>query len=146
MRNADEDNPVEGGRGDADAPSPSWRHGPGPELMGASTLIGNHVHNLAGQHIGEIREIMLDTGTGGVGYVVMSFGGFMTLGEKLFALPGGSLQLDTAFKRLTLDVDLPRLERAPGFDKNHWPDKANPGWTCDIRSWSGSARRSHAEV
>ena len=61
--------------------------GPGPELMGADTLIGDHVHNLQNEHLGEIKEFMLDMRTGQVAYAVMSSGGVFTIGQKLFAVP-----------------------------------------------------------
>ena len=120
-----------------DGTGPSVRHGPGPDLMGANTLIGNEVFNLQGQNIGDVKEIMLDMRSGQVGYAVMSFGGFMSLGEKLFAVPWASLKLDTENKRFTLDVGLPRLEVAPGFDKNHWPDMADASWAKEIHAYYG---------
>ena len=129
-----------------DGTGPSVRHGPGPELMGANTLIGNEVFNLRGQHIGAVKEIMLDMRSGQVGYAVMSFGGFMTLGEKLFAVPWASLKLDTENKRFTLDVGLPRLEIAPGFDKNHWPDMADAGWAKDIHAYYGITPYSDGKI
>jgi len=123
--------------GATDGPGPSMRHGPGPELMGANTLVGNDVFNLQGEDIGDIKEIMLDMRTGRVGYAVLSFGGFMTVGEKLFAVPWDALTLDTENKRFTLDVDLARLETAPGFDKNQWPNMADPTWASDIHRYYG---------
>src|ERR1700744_3600262 len=61
--------------------------GPGPGLMGAHTLVGDHVHNLKNEHLGTIKEIMLDMRTGQVAYAVMASGGVLTIGEKLFAIP-----------------------------------------------------------
>src|SRR5450759_3297352 len=59
------------------------RQGPGPELMGANTLMGNDVYNLKNEDLGDIKEIMLDMRTGRVSYAVLSFGGFLGMGEKL---------------------------------------------------------------
>ena len=56
--------------------------GPGPGLMGADTLIGNDVVNHKGDDLGEIKEIMLDMRSGKVGYAVLSFGGFLGMGER----------------------------------------------------------------
>ncbi|MEO6625392.1 MAG: PRC-barrel domain-containing protein [Burkholderiaceae bacterium] len=127
-------------------PGPAVRRGPGPELMGANTLIGNDVFNLQGQQIGDIKEIMLDMRNGQVGYAVMSFGGFMTLGEKLFAVPWGSLKLDAEHKRFTLDVDLERLEIAPGFDKDNWPDMVDATWAKDIHAYYGITPYSDGKI
>ena len=109
--------------------------GPGPELMGADTLIGNHVHNLKDEHLGEIKEIMLDMRSGKVAYAVMSHGGVFSIGEKLFAVPWAALTLDTVNKRFTLNIDKERIESAPGFDADHWPNMANPAWASEIHRY-----------
>lgn len=111
--------------------------GPGPALMGASTLIGNAVCNADGDDVGTIKEIMLDTRVGRVRYAVLSFGGFLGMGEKLFAVPWETLQLDTMNERFTLHVDPERLKRAPGFDKNQWPNMADPEWREGIHAYYG---------
>ena len=95
--------------------------GPGPKVMGASTLIGDKVVNLKGEDLGKIEEFMIDTDTGHVSYAVLSFGGFLGMGDKLFAIPFQSLRLDTEHKRYVLDVDKDRLKNAPGFGKDNWP-------------------------
>ena len=79
--------------------------GPGPQLMGADTLIGNDVYNQNDEDLGDIKEIMLDTNTGKVSYAVLSYGGFLGMGEKLFAVPWEALKLDTENKRFVLNVD-----------------------------------------
>ncbi|MES3024960.1 MAG: PRC-barrel domain-containing protein [Pseudomonadota bacterium] len=112
--------------------------GPGPELMGANTLIGNHVHNLRNDHLGEIKEIMLDMRTGKVAYAVMSFGGVLTIGEKLFAVPWSALTLDTVNKRFTLNLEKEKIENAPGFDTDAWPDMADQQWASQIHGYYGT--------
>jgi sporulation protein YlmC with PRC-barrel domain len=109
--------------------------GPGPELMGANTLIGDHVHNLKNEHLGEIKEIMLDMRTGKIAYAVMAHGGVFTLGEKLFAVPWEALTLDTVNKRFTLNVDKQRIDNAPGFDSDNWPDMADQSWQTEIHGY-----------
>ncbi|CAH1072441.1 PRC-barrel domain-containing protein [Candidatus Nitrotoga sp. 1052] len=105
--------------------------GPGPQLMGADTLIGNDVYNQADEDLGDIKEIMLDMESGKIAYAVLSYGGVLGIGEKLFAVPWGALTLDTKNKRFILNVEKDRLENAPGFDKDKWPDKAHPSWTYE---------------
>ncbi len=112
-------------------------NGPGPALMGAGTLMGNDVYNLQGDDLGDIKEIMLDMQTGRVTYAVLSYGGFLSLGEKLFAVPWSALTLDTANKRFTLNVVKDRLEQAPGFDKDKWPNMADATWAKDIHAYYG---------
>jgi sporulation protein YlmC with PRC-barrel domain len=112
--------------------------GPGPELMGADTLIGDHVHNLKDEHLGDIKEIMLDMRTGRVAYAVLARGGVFTIGEKLYAVPWEALTLDTANHRMTLNVDKERLENAPGFDPDDWPNMSNQEWATQIHTYYGS--------
>ncbi|CAM3859867.1 PRC-barrel domain-containing protein [Polaromonas hydrogenivorans] len=114
------------------------RQGPGPELMGANTLIGNDVYNLKNEDLGDIKEIMLDMRTGRVSYAVLSFGGFLGMGEKLFAVPWNALTLDTQNKRFTLNVEKDRLESAPGFDQDSWPNMADPSWAKSIHDYYGT--------
>ncbi|MDO9088619.1 MAG: PRC-barrel domain-containing protein [Burkholderiaceae bacterium] len=117
---------------------PDTRHGPGPHLMGAETLVGNDVYNKEGDDLGDIKEIMLDMRSGRVSYAVLSFGGFLGMGEKLFAVPWDVLKLDTVNKRFTLNVNKERLESAPGFDKSHWPDMADAAWEKGIHAYYGT--------
>jgi sporulation protein YlmC with PRC-barrel domain len=111
--------------------------GPGPGLMGAETLLGNDVYNKKDEDLGDIKEIMLDMETGRISYAVLSFGGFLGLGEKLFAVPWGALTLDTEQKRFVLDVARESLDGAPGFNKNDWPDMADPIWQKNIHAYYG---------
>jgi len=112
--------------------------GPGPSLMGADTLLGEKVVNAYDVDLGEIKEIMLDMQTGQVAYAVLAFGGFMGMGEKLFAVPWQALHLDTANKRFVLDVDKDRLKTAPGFNKDAWPDMADMQWANSIHAFYGT--------
>ena len=111
--------------------------GPGPHLMGANTLNGNDVYNHKDEDLGDIKEIMLDMRSGKVAYGVLSFGGILGLGEKLFAVPWAALTLDTKNKRFVLKVDKDTLKDAPGFDKNNWPNMADASWTKKIHSYYG---------
>ena len=112
--------------------------GPGPALMGADTLIGDDVVNAAQEDLGDIKEIMLDMRSGQVAYAVLSFGGFLGMGEKLFAVPWQALQLDTVNKRFVLNVAKDQLKNAPGFDKDSWPDMSDPTWATEIHNFYGT--------
>jgi sporulation protein YlmC with PRC-barrel domain len=113
-------------------------NGPGPKLMGADTLIGNEVCNLENQNIGDIKEIMLDVASGNIEYAVLSFGSFLGMGEKLFAVPWGALKLDTENKRFLLNINKDRLKNAPGFDKDDWPNLADKTLVHDLHSYYGT--------
>ena len=112
--------------------------GPGPRLMGADTLIGEDVYNRQDEDLGDIKEIMLDIRSGQVAYAVLSFGGWLGMGDKLFAVPWQALQLDTVNKRFLLDVSKEHLKNAPGFDKDDWPDMASTEFNSELHSFYGT--------
>lgn len=112
--------------------------GPGPALMGADTLLGNDVYNTEGEDLGDIKELMVDMASGKVEYAVLSFGGVLGMGEKLFAVPWSALALDTANKRFTLDVVKESLQDAPGFDKDRWPSMADRTWASGVHEFYGT--------
>lgn len=117
--------------------------GPGPALMGADTLIGDSVVNGADEDLGDIKEIMLDMQTGQVAYAVLSFGGFLGMGEKLFAVPWQALHLDTVNQRFVLNIDRDRLQNAPGFNPDAWPDMSDISWANQIHTFYGTDPSRH---
>lgn len=115
--------------------TPRSTDGPGPRLMLSSTLEGNDVMNRAGEKLGTVDEIMLDVPMGRIAYAVLSSGGFLGVGDRLFAIPWGALTLDTDNKCFILDVSKERLEQAPGFDKDHWPSLADQSWGANVHKY-----------
>ncbi len=111
--------------------------GPGPSLMGADTLIGNDVYNTADESLGTIKELMIEMSTGNIGYAVLSYGGFLGMGDRLFAVPWQALKLDTQNKRFTLNANKDQLKNAPGFDKDHWPAMADSSWASGVHKFYG---------
>ena len=109
--------------------------GPGPQVMAADTLQGDNVKNDAGEDLGEITDIMIDVPTGRVAYAVMSVGGFLGIGDKLFAIPWSAMQLDPDNKCFRMNIAKERFEQAPGFDKDHWPTMADQRWAEDVHSF-----------
>jgi len=101
-------------------------------VLAASTITGDRVRNGKGEHLGKIEDIMLDVPTGRIAYAVLSFGGFMGIGDKLFAVPWSALRIDTGEHEFVLDVDKSTLESAPGFDKSDWPDMAQPDFADPV--------------
>jgi sporulation protein YlmC with PRC-barrel domain len=104
-------------------------------LLSASTITGDEVYNLKDEALGTIEDIMLDTQNGEIRYAVLSCGGFLGMGDRLFAIPWSALTLDSANKRFTLDVDKKRLEDAPGFAKENWPSWSDPSWSNSVDSY-----------
>ncbi len=98
---------------------------PARNTLSASTLIGDAVRNREGEDLGKIEDFMMDLETGRVAYAVLSFGGFLGVGNKLFAVPWTAFTIDAIHHAFVLDVSKERLKEAPGFDKDHWPDVAD---------------------
>ena len=92
------------------------------KYLTATSIIGDKVYNPEGENMGKIEDIMIDINKGKIEYVVIEFGGFLTIGEKYFAIPFRLLQVDTANKAFIFNQPKEMLEKAPGFDMNHWPE------------------------
>lgn len=107
----------------------------GSRVLSASTLSGDDVYDPRGEKLGSIKELMLDIENGKVCYAVLSFGGFLSLGEKLFAVPWRALKVDTENKRFIMDTTEERMKNAPGFDSDHWPNMADTSWEKSIYSY-----------
>jgi len=97
-------------------------------ILSATSLAGDKVTNADGEDLGKVEELMIDLESGRLAYAVLSFGaGFLHSG-KLFAIPWASLAVDQKNKQLILNVTREMLETAEGFDKDHWPDMADPAF------------------
>jgi sporulation protein YlmC with PRC-barrel domain len=98
-------------------------------LAAASTLLGRRVLKAAaGEELGNIEEIILNILSGRVEYAVLSFTGFPGIGNKRFPVPWNALRIDPGEPDFILDVDRKTLEGAPHFDKDNWPDMADPAF------------------
>ena len=108
-----------------------------PRVLSAETLENEKVVNTAGESLGRMEDYMIDLNNGRIAYCVLSFGGFLGMGDKLFAIPCQALTLDTETKCFILNIDKERLKNAPGFDKDNWPDTTNPEWGTRIYNYYG---------
>lgn len=104
-------------------------------LLSAESITGDEVCNMQDEKLGKIQNIMLDMAEGKIRYVVLSAGGFLGMGDRLFAVPWQALTLDRENQRFMLDVDAERLKNAPGFDKDQWPDMADASWNSSVASY-----------
>jgi len=104
--------------------------------LGASTLTHDRVVNLSGEVIGRVEELMIDVITGRIAYAVLSFGGILGFGGKLFAMPWSAITVDEARQRFLVNVTKDHLEKMPGFDKDHWPDLSDLDYANGVyRQW-----------
>lgn len=114
------------------------------EPMRVSEIIGANVENTAGESLGAIEDIVLDPKQGKVRYAAVSMGGFLGLGEKLFAVPWSAMQCKTEDGEhvIVLDVDKERMANAQGFDADRWPNMADEAWQVENDRYYGP--RDHA--
>ncbi len=96
-----------------------------PITLSSSSIENSEVYNLRDENLGNIKDLMIDLNSGRIAYAVLSFGGFLGLGDKLFAVPWDAIQIDADDEKFLLDVTKERLEEAPGFDKDNWPMSAD---------------------
>jgi sporulation protein YlmC with PRC-barrel domain len=97
-----------------------------PNVLSSSSICSDHVKNAAGEDLGKIEDLMIDLHSGRIAYAVLSFGGFLKMGNKLFAIPWEALKVDPINKVFILHLDKSQLENATGFDKDNWPNMADP--------------------
>lgn len=115
-------------------------------ILSAGSLKGTSIVNPTNEDLGSVKELMLDVGQGRIAYAVVSFGGILGIGDKLFAVPWGSFTLDTEQERLVLDMPREKLENAEGFDKDNWPDASDLTFLQSIYEYYGHEPYWDAEV
>jgi sporulation protein YlmC with PRC-barrel domain len=106
-------------------------------ILKASEIIGYSVKNPEGEELGQIEDVVIDPADGRVAYAVLSFGGFLGMGDKLFATPWEALTSVPEQQAFSLDANQEKLKNAPGFDKNNWPDMANREWGMTVHEYYG---------
>lgn len=109
------------------------------KLLSADSLMKDEVESRDGEHLGKILVLMIDMERGCIAYAVLSFGGLLGIGDKLFAAPWEAFRLQG--HTLILNVDKDTLKRAPGFDKDYWPDIGDSAWAAPQRSGIGAWSR-----
>jgi hypothetical protein len=91
-------------------------------LISSEKVDGTSVYNRAGDSLGTVHHVMIDKYTGQVAYAVMSFGGFLGIGESYHPLPWKTLTYDTRLGGYVIDIDRTRLEGAPSYTARQLPD------------------------
>lgn len=103
--------------------------------LSASSLKGTKIRNASDEDLGDIEDLMINTADGSVEYAVVSFGGFLGMGDKLFAVPLQAFKVDTDNEKLILNETKDRLKSAPGFDKDNWPSHADSKWSSQVHTF-----------
>lgn len=102
-----------------------------PDLR-ATELIGTAVKSAQGENVGSIEDLIVDPVSQRVQYAVLSFGGFLGIGDKLFAFPVNSFAAGNKENELVLNVEKEKLKDSPGFDRNNWPDLNDNRYRGDV--------------
>jgi hypothetical protein len=91
------------------------------ELIASNKVEGTAVYNRQGESLGTVYNFMVNKRSGQVEYAVMSFGGFLGIGESYHPLPWGALTYDTGQGGYVVDLDKSRLENAPSYRSGEEP-------------------------
>lgn len=109
----------------------------GGTLIAASKVNGTNVYNTAGEKLGSVYDVMIDKRTGKTTYAIMSFGGFLGIGDKYHPLPWQSLTYDEVRGGYVVNIDRFRLEAAPVYaagDSDRWED---PEYGREVNDYYG---------
>jgi sporulation protein YlmC with PRC-barrel domain len=106
-------------------------------LLTATSIIGDKVVSPEGENLGSIKDIMIDIQFGKIEYVVIELGGFLGIREKFFAIPFSHLKLDSKNEQFVLNHPKEIIEKAPGFDKDHWPETNTQMFESSGTYWGG---------
>lgn len=112
-------------------------------LITASKVEGTSVYNRRGESLGSIYDVMIDKRSGKVAYAVMSFGGFLGMGESYHPLPWEVLDYDEGQGGYVVDLDKERLQNAPSYGANNAPDWSNRDYGRQIDDYYGVPPRGY---
>jgi len=104
-------------------------------VVKSAEVIGVGVENPQSEKLGKIEELVIDKLNGNVRYAVLSFGGMLGLGEKLFAIPWRAFRYNEGRDCFIMDIPKDKLKNAEGFNKDNWPDMADETWNNKIHTY-----------
>jgi sporulation protein YlmC with PRC-barrel domain len=105
------------------------------QLYQVNDLDGAKIRNAKGEDLGDVKEMVVDVNDGSIRYAVVSYGGFLDIGDKLFAVPLRAMSLkhnEDGDAFFVVDIDQQRLEKAQGFDDDNWPNFADPKFASAV--------------
>jgi len=112
-----------------------------------SQLMGMNIQNDKGENVGEINDIVLNAHSGQIQYAAVTYGGFLGVGNKMFAVPFDAFKVqqnpdDREGHILVLNVTQEQLDGAKGFDEDSWPNFADESFVQDLNNRYGVKRRA----
>jgi hypothetical protein len=106
-------------------------------LIAGDKVSGTSVYTKAGEDIGQIHDVMIDKKTGKVAYAVMSFGGFLGIGEDYHPLPWSLLKYDTAQGGYVVDISKSQLEGSPSYPEGVEPKWGDRNYESELHGYYG---------
>jgi sporulation protein YlmC with PRC-barrel domain len=106
----------------------------------ATGVMNNRVRNSAGEDLGKIEDLVIDPRSGNIDYAILSFGGVLGMGNKLFPIPWSAISIAPSRDYSIVDIDKESLRRAPSFERDVWPDLADSSWRTRIHNHYGHLR------
>jgi hypothetical protein len=107
------------------------------DLISSDKVEGTAVYNRGSEKLGSIHSVMIDKVSGKVSYAVMSFGGFLGIGDRYHPLPWHVLTYDTGQGGYVVDLDRNVLEGAPSYSSTEMPDWSDPEWSRRVENYYG---------
>ena len=104
-------------------------------LIGSDKVEGTAVYRADGTKVGQIERVMIDKVSGKVAYVVMSFGGFMGIGEDYYPLPWSALTYNPRMDGYEVNISDELLKGAPRFSKHENWDWSSPDRSKTIQDY-----------
>ena len=107
-------------------------------LIASDKVEGTAVYNRGGEKLGSIYTLMIDKTSGKVAYAVMSFGGFLGIGDRYHPLPWEVLTYDTRQGGYVVDLDRSMLEGAPTYGTSETPNWSDRRWGQQVHDYYGA--------
>jgi hypothetical protein len=104
-------------------------------LISADKVTGTNVYSTGGDHLGEIHDVMIDKRSGKIAYAVMSFGGFLGIGERYHPLPWSTLKYDTRQGGYVVGLTIEQLQKAPSFGEDELPEWGNRAYEQSLHDY-----------
>ena len=94
-------------------------------IVRTADVIGKKIIGINQDALGKVEELVLDKQNGMVRYAVLARGGFMGIGSEFYAIPWAVLEYCTENSAFKVNISKDEIEKAPGFNKDSWPDFAD---------------------
>lgn len=107
-------------------------------LIGSDKVEGTAVYGADGTKIGSIERVMIDKLSGKVSYAVLSFGGFLGIGDDHYPLPWQSLKYDTHLGGYVTGITEAQLQNAPRYSNDNSWNWSDPARTRAVNEYYGA--------